>query len=46
MSAVTDQRGDVLGRVPVVGIGAAVVFIDAPLREERARALGELASSH
>lgn len=50
MSAVTDQRlaGAAMCLVEffVFGIGVAVVFIDALAREERAQALGELASQH
>jgi cytochrome c oxidase assembly factor CtaG len=50
MSAVTDQRlagaSMCLIEFLVFGIGVAVVFIDALGRDERAQALGELASSH
>ena len=50
MSAVTDQRlagaSMCLIEFLVFGIGVAVVFIDALSRDERAQALGELASSH
>jgi putative membrane protein len=50
MSAVTDQRlaGATMCLLEflVFGIGVAVVFIDALSRDERAQALGELASSH
>jgi cytochrome c oxidase assembly factor CtaG len=50
MSAVTDQRlaGATMCLIEflVFGIGVAVVFVDALARDERAQALGELASSH
>jgi len=50
MTAVTDQRlaGATMCLLEflVFGIGVAVVFIDALGRDERAQALGELASSH
>jgi putative membrane protein len=50
MSAVTDQRlagaSMCLIEFLVFGIAVAAVFIDALAREERAQALGELASSH
>lgn len=50
MTAVTDQRlaGATMCLIEflVFGIGVAVVFIDALGRDERAQALGELASSH
>jgi cytochrome c oxidase assembly factor CtaG len=50
MNAVTDQRlaGATMCLLEflVFGIGVAVVFIDALGRDERAQALGELASSH
>jgi cytochrome c oxidase assembly factor CtaG len=50
MTAVTDQRlaGAAMCLVEflVFGIGVAVVFIDALERDERAQALGDLASSH
>ena len=50
MTAVTDQRlaGATMCLIEflVFGIGVAVVFIDALGRDDRAQALGELASSH
>ena len=50
ISAVTDQRlaGATMCLIEflVFGIGVAVVFVDALGREERAQALGDLASSH
>jgi cytochrome c oxidase assembly factor CtaG len=50
MTAVTDQRlaGATMCLIEflVFGIGVAAVFIDALSRDERAQALGELASSH
>jgi cytochrome c oxidase assembly factor CtaG len=50
ISAVTDQRlagaSMCLLEFLVFGIGVAVVFVDALTRDERAQALGELASSH
>jgi putative membrane protein len=50
MTAVTDQRlaGATMCLIEflVFGIGVAAVFIDALGRDERAQALGELASSH
>ena len=50
MTAVTDQRlaGATMCLLEflIFGIGVAVVFIDALTRDERAQALGELASQH
>lgn len=50
MSAVTDQRlaGAAMCLIEflVFGIGVAVVFVDALGRDDRAQALGDLASSH
>lgn len=50
MTAVTDQRlaGATMCLIEflVFGIGVAIVFIDALGRDDRAQALGELASSH